>query len=241
MNNLSLISIMRDDPEFGIRISKKVQEIKVDKEHLTSASKRYEEKYKQEILEGTELRNRLITEGTQKGLSEAEIIGSYGKFVPCLRTPLLNMLFFILRESDDDPVYGKTLYSKRDKINEHLIETKQIDHNKNNNLTESQAEEILNKFIDDSFIPVSSNVRKQVNSVFENEEPSTDSMKEPEKMEEFLYSNLTLDQFEILKKLKNLSQSNNINEATLAFRKGKELCEKYELNWEKIPCRVEKR
>lgn len=60
-------------------------------------------------------------------------------------------------------------------------------------------------------------------------------LKDTPPIEEFLYGNVTLDQFDILKKLKALSQSDNIEEATLAFRKGKELSIKYGLDWERIP------
>lgn len=77
--SLSLMNIMRDDPDFGKRISKKVVEIKQDKAHLMDAAGKYAEMHHREIMEGTELRNRLITEGTQKGLSEEQIMASYGK------------------------------------------------------------------------------------------------------------------------------------------------------------------
>ena len=67
------------------------------------------------------------------------------------------------------------------------------------------------------------------------------TLKEPENMVEYLYADLTLEQFDVLKKLKALTQSPNVPEATLAFRKGKELCAKYGLEWDKIPCYVGKR
>ena len=60
--SLSLISIMRDDPEFGKRITKKVQEIKKDKENLLNIADQYGERYQQEIVEGTLHRANLLTE-----------------------------------------------------------------------------------------------------------------------------------------------------------------------------------
>ena len=196
--SLSLMAIIRDDPDFGKRIQKKVQEIKQDKENLLNLADDYGKRYQQEIIEGTELRNRLLTEGTQRGLSEEQIMGSYGRFVPTVYTPILNLLYFLLMESADDPYYGDQRYQKREKLDE------QFGH-------------------------------------LREEEIKSEVLKEPPKMEEFLYGNLTLEQFDVLKKLKALAQSPNINEATQAFRKCKELCAKYELDYERIPCYVKKR
>lgn len=243
MNNLSLISIMKSDPEFGRRISKKVEEIKQDKKNLSDIANIYSEQYKEEIAEGTEYRAKLLTEGKSRGLSEDEIMRSYGRFLPQISTPILNLLYFLLRESDNDPKYGQTHYEKRNKINEFMVSNKQMEYTEDytSELTEKDAEKLMNEFIDNTFNPLSTNARKQINSRFDEEkntrsEEDITKLKDPVKMEEYLYSNLTLDQFEILKKLKALTQSQNVNEATLAFKKGKELCEKYELDWERIPC-----
>ena len=68
--------------------------------------------------------------------------------------------------------------------------------------------------------------RKQVNEQFATEErfPEDEvTLKEPQEMVEYLYGNITLDQFSTLKKLKGLSQSDNIAEATAALKKGKEM------------------
>jgi len=121
--SLSLVSLMRDDPEFGHRISKKGEEIKADKKNLSDIAGTYERRYKQEILEGTELRNRLLTEGTKQGLSEEQILGSLGRFVPCVRTPILNLLYFMLRESENDTYYGRSHYERRDRMNESVVKS----------------------------------------------------------------------------------------------------------------------
>lgn len=252
MSNLSLVSIMQSDPEFGKRISKKVEEIKQDKKNLLEIANTYENKYKQEVLEGTELRNRLLTEGTQKGLSEDQIMSSYGRFVPCLRTPLLNLLYFMLRESEGDEYFGKHHYNRRDQMNESLIKNGKtsIEDTYNNpnfsEMSESEAERILDEFIDDRFAPRSNPKRKAINDAFDAEKqfrPKEEEvmLKEPENMVEYLYADLTLEQFDVLKKLKSLTQSPNVPEATLAFRKGKELCAKYGLEWDKIPCYYRKK
>ena len=115
------------------------------------------------------------------------------------------------------------------------------DNYDNVDLTEQDAERILNKFIDNTFAPRSTNIRQEINSIFDNEDRVPTELKEPENMEDYLYGSLTLSQFDVLKKLKALTTSDNLAESTLAFKKGKELCMKYELNWEKIPCYVEKK
>jgi len=163
MSELSLMTIIGNDPDFGRRIAKKVEEIKQDKKNILAIADDYGKKYQQEVLEGTERRGRMLTEGAARGLSEEEVMRSYGRFLPSIYTPILNLLYFLLRESECDPYYGNG------------------------------------------------------------------------------HNNETLDQFEILKKLKALAQSDNIEEATMAFKKGKELSKKYGLDWERIPCYYKKK
>lgn len=248
--NLSLMQLMRDDPDFGRRIEKKTAEVKKDKENLNAFASKYSQKYAEEIREGTELRQKLLTEGRSQGKTDAEIIGSFGKFVPCVQTPILNSLFFMQRESEGDKHFGKKHYEQRDKLNEAIAQsahgkiTEKYENPRLNELTEAEAEAILNEFIDDKFAPRSSPVRQHLNSIFDDEKDTNEEgehmMKDTEKMEEYLYGNLTLDQFDVLKKLKALAQSDNIAEATLAFKKCRELCSKYGLDFEKIPCNYKK-
>ena len=116
--SLSLISIMQSDAEFGRRISKKVEEIKHDKQNLSNLAQEYATEYHEEIRQGTEKRAKLLSEGASRGLSEAECLGQYGRFLPSKWTPLLNLLYFLLRESSDDPRYGQSRYEDRDKLDE---------------------------------------------------------------------------------------------------------------------------
>jgi len=241
---------MNSDPEFGKRISKKVEEIKADKKNLSDIAQTYESKYKQEILEGTEFRNRLITEGTKQGLSEEQILGSLGRFVPCVRTPILNLLYFMLRESENDTYFGRGHYERRDQMNESLIKTGKasIDESYKNvnfsDMSESEAEHILDEFLDESFASPSSPQRNALNASFESERLSRPKeeevkLKEPENMVEYLYGDLTLAQFDVLKKLKALASCNvNPHESFLAWKKGNDLCKKYGLEWDKIPSSI---
>ena len=250
MSNLSLVSIMQSDPEFGRRISKKVEEIKQDKKNLLNVANEYSKKYEGEVEDGEKLRRNLLTEGESRGLSEEQVMASYGKFLPSRRTPLLNLLYFMLRESEGDRYFGTHHYERRDQMNESLIKNGKASIEETYNspnfaeMSESEAERILDEFIDDQFAPPSSSNRKSINAAFEAEKRTrlkeeNVTLKEPEKMETLLYANLTLDQFDILKKLKALAMSNNNqHESFLAWKKGQELCRKYELDWDRIPCSI---
>jgi hypothetical protein len=54
----------------------------------------------------------------------------------------------------------------------------------------------------------------------------------------FIYDNVTLDTFNVIKKLKALSKSPNEHEAFRAYTKCLELCRRYNLEFDKIPCNI---
>lgn len=54
-------------------------------------------------------------------------------------------------------------------------------------------------------------------------------------MVKFIYGNIGDDTMSTLKKLKTMAMSENEKEAFVAFRKGRELAQKYNLDWDKIP------
>jgi hypothetical protein len=124
MSKLSLMAIIGDDPDFGKRIAKKVEEIKQDKKNLLAIADDYGKKYQQEILEGTEQRGRMLTEGASRGLSEEEVMRGYGRFVPTVYTPILNLLYFLLRETADEDT---DKYRQRDKLNEQFGSLREAD------------------------------------------------------------------------------------------------------------------
>jgi hypothetical protein len=240
MNNLSLLSIMREDPEFGKRISKKVQEIKQDKEHLLSAADEYGAKYQEEILEGTKKRALLLQEGKSKGLSEDQIMEEYGRFIPTVRMPILNFLYFMLRESESK---DRSKYRQRDMLNEQLTHLKQLSHDDGiEDLIDAQVAAILNDKLKQVYAKtMSEEKRQQVNQQFATEETLPEDevkLKEPQEMVEYLYGHITLDMFNKIKKLKALSKSPNEAEAFQAYRKALELCKEYNLDFDRIPCYV---
>jgi hypothetical protein len=231
---MSLMSIMRDDPDFGQRLSKKTAEIKADKQNILAAADNYGSKYQEEIIKGTELRAKLLTEGASNGKTEAEIMSSYGRFVPTVYTPIMNMLFFMLRESEPN---DSRKYSRRDAINEVLIKTKQLNHDGDE--ADISKEELM-ALLDEQLKKVHGETmadiaREEANARFATEEREKASLKTPDDMETYLFGHLTLDQFNTLKKLKSMTESTNVAEASVAFRKGKELAAKYKVDWNKIP------
>jgi hypothetical protein len=183
---------MRSDPDFGKRISKKVEEIKQDKENLSNIADQYGKKYQDEILEGTERRANLLTEGESRGLSEDETMQQFGRFIPTVYTPILNLLYFMLRETEEE---DRMKYRNRDRLNEQFGHLREEDF------------------------------KSQV-------------LKEPTPMIEYLYGHTTLEKFNIIKKLKALSTSDNESEAFQAYRKARELCKEEGLDFDKIPCYV---
>lgn len=189
----SLVALLKNDPDFAERLAHVKQEVEKDKVIIKKAVNTYTQKHELEIAEGTKKMRLLLTEGESKGLTEEQIVETYGKFLPTVRTPILNMLYFILRESEE---IDRDLYQRRD----------MAEKNK--------------KYIG-----------------FE-EEKAFESMKEPDDMFTYLYGHITLDTFNKLKKLKSLTTSNNIEESTLAFKKCRELCVKYNIEYDKIPCNV---
>jgi hypothetical protein len=187
----SLVAILRDDPDFSERLAHVKKEVEKDKVIIKKAATTYTQKYQSEVEEGTKKMQKLLTEGESNGLTEEEIINQYGKFLPTVRTPILNMLYFILRESEE---IDRDLYQRRDLAN------------------------------------------KKIHGW--EEEKAFESLKEPDDMFTYLYGHVTLDTFNKLKKLKALTYSPNIEESALAFKKCRELCEKYNIEYDKIPCRV---
>ena len=228
---------MRDDPDFGKRISKKVQEIKHDKESLLHVADEYGQKYQQEIIDGTKKRQRLLENGAARGLTEAEVMGEYGRFVPTVYTPILNFLYFMMRETED---VDRDKYRQRDAINEALVKAGQLSHDDRENDLSSEE---LSALIDDKLKELKEEQlvderRQQINDQFLAEEKEDTKLKDTPDMVGFLYGNITLDMFNKIKKLKALSKSPHEGEAFAAYRKALELCKEYQLDFDRIPCYV---
>jgi hypothetical protein len=185
--------MLRNDPDFSERLAHVKKKVEKDKVIIKKAAETYTQTHQSEIDEGTKRMQLLLTEGAANGLTEEDVITQLGVFCPTIKTPILNMLYFILRESEE---IDRDLYQRRDMAQKN------------------------NKYIG-----------------FE-EEKAFETMREPEDMFTYLYGHVTLDTFNKLKKLKSLTTSENIQESTLAFQKCRELCKKYNIEYDRIPCSV---
>ena len=196
----------RYDGDFSERIRKTTLEIEKDKKNLLNRSKDYDGKYKEEILEGTRKRQLLLGRAgnpTDPG-EQARILADHGKFLPTKYTPILNMLYFMLREEEGPNWMSiKREYDERyGGIQEDI------------NLDREQLESKYGGLMHD--------------------EEKFEDVKEPEEMDSFIYGNMSHDTYRKIKKLKRLSRSSNQNEAFLAYRMCLQLCERYNLEFDKI-------
>ena len=231
--NLSLMTLIKDE-NFQARLAAKCEEVKKDKTKILSFADSYSKKYDDEIEAGDILRRNLLSEGAAKGFSDEETIANYGKFVPCRQTPILNMLYFLLRESDGDEFYGKRLYEQRDTLNGYLKSTYKSEDDIIEN--DDKLRQTLNDIYEETR---SKPIRTKANQTLKDETTNEDigGTNEPD-METLIYDNVNLSTFNKIKKLKALAQSSNIDEATMAYRKCLELCRDHKLDYNKVPCYV---
>jgi hypothetical protein len=131
----------------------------------------------------------------------------------------------------------------RDKIDEYLIKSKQIDHEPNADPTD---EELLLPALEESVARLHEShrpcvQRKNVNTFLCKDIPKEDMNcpEESPEMIEFLYGQITLGVFNRIKKLKSLAQSTNEEEATVAHQKAMQMCEEYGLEYDRIPCYID--
>ena len=202
MNSNFSIDKLRDDPDFAALFAKKAVDIRKNKADLLEAAKSYQKKYKKEIDEGAIKRQLMLTEGKAKGLKEEEIFRHNQLFIPTAQTPILNYLYFMLRESDDHFAAIKVLRAAEDLDKELGLLKEEFDKKYGNE------------------------VHKDFGDKNEKEVPNLVS---------FIYGKIGDDTFSTIKKLKTLSMSENELEAFTAFRKGRELCAKYHIEWDKVP------
>ena len=98
--NTSLLSIIRSDPDIAQRLEQGTKEVRQSKKQLMTAAASCNERYQEEIEEGTRKRQLLLECGRREGKSESEVLASYGQFLPTRQTPILNFLFFLMRDGE---------------------------------------------------------------------------------------------------------------------------------------------
>lgn len=213
------MAILRQDPDFAGALVKKTEAVKKDKQNLLTAAQTYTQKYENEINEGTKLRQKLISDGREVGLSEDEALGQYGsqvgKFLPSVYTPILNWLFFTFREEAEAP---QTAKMELEELTKYYVE----------------------KFGYEGFIERLEKGSEYTHEVYSNElnKILSDNTDEPQDSDHFIYGNITHSDFKKLKKLKALSKSSNEKEAFAAYKKCLELCKRCDLDFDKIPCNI---
>ena len=204
------MAIMRDDPDLSKRLEQGTKEVRQSKKQLMSAAATCNEQYEAEIAEGTRKRQLLLECGRREGKTESEVLASYGQFLPTRQTPILNFLFFLMRDGEKPDWLG---------IHKQLNEDyKQVNTVVANAMSEDELD--------------------QVYGVLVHEDERYANVKEPNDMDTYIYGSCTHAMFVRIKKLKALSTSANQNEAFLAYRLCHKLCKKYGLEFDKIPCNV---
>ncbi len=218
----SLITLLKNDPDFSGALQKRRESVKKDKQSLLEFSKLYNTDYQKEIEEGEKLRNRLLTEGKEKGLTEEQIFKGNKSFIPTVRTPILNFLYFMLRDEER--------CGEKKTIQESIEETlKQYGYEKTPE---------VQKYIDG--IIQNFETEKTLDELGDsiNFEDIINTSHDVPDIGEFLYGHLTIKEFNTVKKLKALSRSENPDEAARAFTKCMELCRRYNIEYDRIPCNI---
>ena len=199
-NDYSLISILNStDGDFVNRMAQKKKDVEKDKAGIMSAAQQYARKYEKEINEGTEKRKLLIENGLKKGLTPEEALKNLSVFIPDKKTPILNMLHFLLHEYDGASDQLQMLREDKDK-----------------NVDFDQLKTALNeKFGGLSIDDIEQDI--------------------PEILE-YVYENVTSEIFKKVKKLKTLATDKpKTPEQYAAYGKAMELCQKYNLEYDKLP------
>lgn len=152
---------LKADPDFAELFAKKAVDIRKNKADLVQAARTYQDKYKDEIETGTINHALKLTEGRSKGLKDDEIFQDNRMFIPTRETPILNYLFFLLRETKFEDVDLKVLrnYCDADKDMQLLkeeYETKYgaLSHEKHENDIPNMVSFVYCNIGDDTFATI---------------------------------------------------------------------------------------
>ncbi len=220
----SLMAILRDDPDYAAALKKRGDDLESDKNKLIQASNHYTERYQKEIEEGDRTFQKLLGEGkvNPTGVEDENL---RGKYIPTKHTPILNYLFFALRDEDT----GMPKQSREEAFNDFLKPFIEAGYEKSAliDLYIKGMVQTLPDGYDDKEVDFSDVVTDDVTVT-------------PDEMEKFIYGSLTHNEFKKLKKLKALAQSDNEDEALLAKMKCLQLCKKWGMEYDRIPCNIVK-
>ena len=193
------------DESYLKRLQRKVVEVKQDKQNLLSAADKVAQQHQEEIKEGTRKKALLLSEGKARGLEkEEDIMKEYGRFMPTKHTPILNLLYFLLKED--------TSKQWREELREEFF--KKFGH-EYDGLGKVELEEKYGK--EEHLDPVDEEVE---------EPPTMESFIYGD------MTSKTYQTIKKLKRLSQ--DVSNEHEAFLAYRACLKLCKKYNLEFEKV-------
>ncbi len=129
------------------------------------------EVYRSEIEEGTRKRQLLLTNGAAQGKDEATVLREYGKFIPSKYTPIMNFIYFLMRDGEHPDWLG---------IHKHLNET--LGHSKVETV-QKVSEAVTEEELD------------QIFGMLVHEDEKYANVQEPDDMDKFIYGNMTHDMF----------------------------------------------
>lgn len=171
-DNLLLLAVIQNNPDYSKHLEKRFKEVKQDKKNLLDAAKVIAQQHAEEIEEGTRKRQLLLAEGEQRGLDEEDVMRAYGRFIPTVRTPILNLLYFILKD-EAPPAFAELRKEFFEKFGHEY-----------DGLSKEELEEKYGRE--------------------EHIEPVDENVEDPPEMMEYIYGNVSLKKFQIIKKLKAL-------------------------------------
>jgi hypothetical protein len=160
--------------------------------------------------------------GIEENSPEAErFFKDNNEFMPTVQTPILNFLHFLTEEYDDVVVDMENL--RQQYLNTYRDVNADI---KKATVDMSQLHKIETGNLKDLYEKTG-----DIEEMFDTDE-------EVPHMESYIYKNMDAGTFGKLKKLKALSYSDNEQEAHAAWTKCIEICKKFNLDFESIPCKV---
>ena len=146
--------------------------------------------------------------------------------MPTVQTPILNFLHFLTKDFKDvEASFEKMRNEYESKYGESVLGAGRIDNATVNT-------EILKN-----------NIAKKLESLAQGVDESNiddyETVQQVPHMESYIYQNMDAGTFGKLKKLKALSLSENEQEAHAAWVKCMEICNKYKLRYDDIPCKYD--
>jgi len=99
MSNTSLKQFIPTEYLITKHIEEGKREITKNKKKIVNIASEYNNKYRNEIVEGTKQRQLMLE--SHAGQKEEDVLAAHGRFIPSIYTPILNFLYFFINEGYD--------------------------------------------------------------------------------------------------------------------------------------------